>query len=212
MQTLCGFRPCPVLRMPYGALPSAALALVAHGTGSRRKRVRDAWSGPRQHWELPEWPAIAPRRGRARSGSLAPMNGPTLFDELGGEPALRAIVNRFVDRVFDDVMIGFFFRNANRDRVKAKEYEFAAQHLGAEVQYSGRPIAEAHARHPIMGGQFMRRLRILEDTLDEFDVPEHIRAHWVDHTLHLQPLVTRDSGGRCDPAAARERVKAGRSP
>jgi hemoglobin len=140
------------------------------------------------------------------------MSRPSLFDELGGEPALRAIVNRFVDRVFDDVMIGFFFRNASRDRIKAKEYEFAARHLGGAVEYTGRPIDEAHARHPIMGGQFMRRLKILEETLDEFDVPDHIHKHWVDHTLSLRSAVTRDSGGRCDPDAALERVKAGRSP
>jgi truncated hemoglobin YjbI len=134
------------------------------------------------------------------------MSERTLFEELGGEPVLRAIVDRFVDGQFDDVMIGFFFRNASRDRVKEKEYEFAARHLGADVHYTGRPIDEAHAGHPIMGGQFMRRLQILQDTLDSFGVPDVVREHWVEHTLRLRPLVTRDAGDRCDPEAARERV------
>lgn len=127
----------------------------------------------------------------------------TLFDELGGEPALRRIIDRFVDRVFDDVMIGFFFRNASRERLKAKEYEFAAQHLGAGVEYTGRALAAAHARHPIMGGQFMRRLQILKETLDEFAVPERVRQHWIDHTESLRPLITADEGGRCDPTRVR---------
>jgi truncated hemoglobin YjbI len=131
----------------------------------------------------------------------------TLFDELGGEPVLRRIVDQFVDRVFDDVMIGFFFRNASRERIKQKEYEFAARHLGADVEYTGRPIAEAHAAHPIMGGQFMRRLKILEDTLLEHGVPPRVREHWLRHTEKLRPLVTRDSGGRCDPEAALDRVQ-----
>jgi truncated hemoglobin YjbI len=130
----------------------------------------------------------------------------TLFDELGGEPALRRIIDRFVDREFDDVMIGFFFRKAKRERVKAKEYEFAARHLGASIAYTGRPIGEAHAAHPIMGGQFMRRLELLKLTLEELGVPEHIRQHWIEHTEKLRPLVTRDSGGRCDPEAALDRV------
>lgn len=134
------------------------------------------------------------------------MSEQSLFDQLGGEPVLRRIVDRFVDRMFDDVMIGFFFQNASRERVKAKEYEFAARHLGADLVYTGRPIAEAHAAHPIMGGQFMRRLKILDETLVEHGVPDHIREHWIRHTEKLRPLVTRDSGGRCDPDAAWQRV------
>jgi hemoglobin len=123
----------------------------------------------------------------------------TLFDELGGEPVLRRIIDRFVDRIFDDVMIGFFFRNASRDRIKAKEYEFAALHLGADVVYTGRPIRDAHASHPIMGGQFNRRLQILRETLEEMGAPAGVREHWLAHTEALRSQVTRNSGNDCDP-------------
>ena len=40
--------------------------------------------------------------------STDPM-GLSLFDSLGGESRLRAIIDTFVDRVFEDRMIGFFF-------------------------------------------------------------------------------------------------------
>jgi truncated hemoglobin YjbI len=139
------------------------------------------------------------------------MSEGSLFEELGGEPVLRAIVDRFIDRVFEDTMIGFFFRNASRERIKDKEYEFAAHHLGGGVEYSGRPIDEAHAKHAIMGGQFMRRLKILEETLDEFHVPERVRRHWLEHTLSLRPLVTQDAVDRCDPEAARIAAQAARA-
>lgn len=128
------------------------------------------------------------------------MSSTTLFDQLGGEPALRAIIDRFIDRVFDDMMIGFFFRNASRERVKAKEYEFAARHLGADVPYTGKSIRDAHASHPIMGGQFNRRLQILRETLEEMGVPENVRAHWLRHTEALRAQVTRDVGNACDPS------------
>jgi hemoglobin len=132
----------------------------------------------------------------------------SLFDDLGGEPVLRRIIDRFVDRVFDDVMIGFFFRNARRERIKQKEYEFAAQHLGASVEYTGRPIADAHRAHPIMGGQFARRLTILKETLEAEHVPEHVKEHWLAHTEAQRPLVTADRGRECDPDRARQRVEA----
>jgi hemoglobin len=131
----------------------------------------------------------------------------TLFDDLGGEPALRQIIDRFVDRVFDDVMIGFFFQNARRERIKQKEYEFAAQHLGADIEYTGRPIAETHRAHPIMGGQFARRLMILKETLEAAGAPEHVKVHWLAHTESLRPLVTADAGRECDPDRARLRIE-----
>lgn len=132
------------------------------------------------------------------------MSEPTLFEQMGGAPVLRKVIDRFVDRLFEDTMIGFFFKRANRERIKQKEYELAAQHLGANVAYTGRPLGEVHAAHPIMGGQFDRRLQILRDTLDEFDVPGNVRTHWVAYTLSLRSLITRDAAGQCNDPLARQ--------
>jgi len=125
------------------------------------------------------------------------MTEPSLYDELGGEPALRRIVDRFVDRMFDDMMIGYLFRSARRERVKEKEFEHAAEHLGAGVRYTGKPLDVAHRPHAIRGGQFMRRLRILETTLDELGAPARVKAHWLARTLEQRALVTPDEGGVC---------------
>jgi hemoglobin len=125
------------------------------------------------------------------------MSETSLYDELGGEPALRRIVDRFVDRMFDDMMIGYLFRAARRERVKDKEFEHAAAHLGAAIEYTGRPLDTAHAPHAIRGGQFMRRVRILETTLDELGAPERVKAHWLAKTLELRPLITADAGDVC---------------
>lgn len=128
------------------------------------------------------------------------MTEPTLYAELGGESVLRRVIERFVDRLFDDVMIGYLFRAADRARVKEKEFEHAAEHLGAPIAYTGRPVAAAHAPHRIRGGQFMRRVQILKETLAEFGVPATVAEHWISHTLALRPLVTSDEDGVCDPS------------
>lgn len=118
------------------------------------------------------------------------------FDELGGEPVLRPIVDRFVDRVFDDIMIGFFFAKADRKRIKEKEYELIAEELGAPVRYTGRPLDRAHRAHQIFDGQFSRRLTILRELLDELEVPASVRDRWLEHTLSLRHLVV---SGPCQP-------------
>ena len=135
--------------------------------------------------------------------------GQTLFDRLGGEPKLRAIIETFIDKVFDDRMIGFFFRNSSRERIKSMEYQLAASFLGAAIQYQGRPLDKVHAKHPIMGGQFARRRQILKETLELYQVPVEIKEAWLAHTDRLRPLITPDQGSDCAPDGARQRVKVG---
>lgn len=130
----------------------------------------------------------------------------TLFDKLGGESRLRAIIETFVDRVFADRMIGFFFRNADRSRIKELEYQLAARFLGADVEYRGRPLAKAHANHPIMGGHFARRRQILSETLDSYGVPAEIKVALLRHTDALRAQITPESGSGCDPNLVRDRV------
>ncbi len=134
--------------------------------------------------------------------------GPSDFEKLGGEARLREIIDLFVDRVTTDMMIGFFFAKVDRAELKRFEYEFAAAHLGAKTPYTGRPLEPAHARHPILGGQFNRRMKILERTLAELNVPADVADRWLAHNERLRPLITRDSSQECDPTRALEHVLA----
>jgi hemoglobin len=127
------------------------------------------------------------------------MSQPTLFDEMGGEMMLGMVVDRFIDRVFADAMIGFFFAGADRKRIKEKEYELAAVTLGAPIRYTGRPVAEAHRRHPIQIGHFARRLEILRQTLADFQVPPRVMQHWLQHNAQLQSVVVRGDDPACGP-------------
>lgn len=121
----------------------------------------------------------------------------TSFERIGGEPALRAIIDDFVDRIFEDVMIGFFFRRASKERIKAMEYQHAAEHLGAPVRYEGRPLREAHAAHRIFGGHFERRKKILSDVLRAHRVPDDVHEAWLAHVESLRAHVTKDEGSEC---------------
>jgi len=121
----------------------------------------------------------------------------TAYERIGGEERLRAIIADFVDRVFDDVMIGFHFRHADRARIEEMEFQHAAEHLGGPFTYEGRPLRKAHAPHRIMGGQFERRKKILSDVLVAHEVPEDIRARWIDHTESLRGEITAQAGSDC---------------
>ncbi len=126
----------------------------------------------------------------------------SLFDAIGSD-RLTSVIRSFYDAVFEDPMIGFFFAGKDKGRLIQKEFELIARHLGADVAYTGRPIDVAHAPHPILGGHFERRLRLLEEAMDRHGVPDEVRQAWIAHTRALRPLVTADQGTDCDPAALR---------
>jgi hemoglobin len=122
----------------------------------------------------------------------------SMYDRLGGEPRLRSIIDDFVERVCGDMMIGFFFRDIDRPRLKELEFQHAAEHLGGGVTYRGRPLGAAHAKHRIMGGQFARRKELLRKTLVDHGVAQDIVEAWLAHVETLRPLVTTDPGGSCN--------------
>jgi hemoglobin len=131
---------------------------------------------------------------------------PTLYDRLGPD-ALRAVVTDFYARVFADVMIGFLFTGKDRQHLIDREIEFTARFLGArDVRYTGRPMRQAHARSPILGGHFDRRLQILRNTLRDHAVDPDVATAWIDHQLALRPQITGDAGSECDHDVAAARL------
>lgn len=122
----------------------------------------------------------------------------TLYEQLGGETKLRAVIDDFVDRVFDDIMIGFFFANADKDRIKRFEFQHASALLGGPDAYAGRPLRQAHAAHPIRGGHFARRMQLLRQVLAAHGVPAEVQQRWIDHDLGLAGQITGDGVGECN--------------
>lgn len=128
----------------------------------------------------------------------------SFYEQLGGEAGLGPLIDRFVDRVFDDIMIGYLFQNVDRARVKRMEFAFAARHLGADAPYPGKGMQEAHAPHRILAGHFERRLKILEEVLEEVGAPVAVREHWLELNRSLRAQITTDAD--CEAGSALPRV------
>ena len=120
----------------------------------------------------------------------------TLFDRIG-EAKLRALITDFYARVFDDIMIGFLFAGKDRQHLIDREYELAARMLGADIEYTGRPMRTAHANSPIMGGHFERRMQLMRDVMRAHAVDADIQTTWLAHQEALRSQITRDRGSEC---------------
>jgi truncated hemoglobin YjbI len=106
---------------------------------------------------------------------------PSLLDSLG-EDRLGAVIADFYERVFGDLMIGFFFRGLDRRRLAELEVQLIRHVLGGPDTYQGRPLRTAHAGHRIMDGHFARRRQLLVETLADHRVPAAVQAAWLAHT------------------------------
>jgi len=132
----------------------------------------------------------------------------TLYEDAGGEEVIRQILTSFYDAVFKDIMIGFHFMKADKERLIRVETQMTCIALGAShIKYEGKPIRAAHAPHPILGGQFERRLQILREAMEKHQLPQHVRDAWIEHNQKLRPQVTADRGSDCNHPEPKRRLK-----
>jgi len=114
----------------------------------------------------------------------------TLYDLVGGDAKVRAILASLYDRLFEDRMVGFLFDGKDKERIVELQTAFTCSFLGGPQRYEGKPLPEAHASLPLLPGHFDRRHWLLEQVLREHDVPEAVRFAWlrIDEALRSSVL------------------------
>jgi hemoglobin len=106
------------------------------------------------------------------SGSGKMMADKSLYDRLGGKPAITAVVDDFVGRVAADSRINGKFANANIPRLKTMLVDQICQASGGPCTYSGRDMKAAHAGMGVTGEEFDALVGDLVATLNKFKVGE----------------------------------------
>ncbi len=116
-----------------------------------------------------------------------------LAREVGGEAVLSEIIHDLYERLFADMMIGFFFQPHDKSRLIQSQYDYLNAHLGDRGGvYEGPSIRRAHDLLPILPGHFDRRHQILVDVLQDHQVPAHVQEAWIEFDLSLRDLVVRE--------------------
>lgn len=109
----------------------------------------------------------------------------TLYERLGGEPAIAAVVQDFYRRVLADPLLVPFFRGVAPDRLARMQREFFAAALEGPIRYSGRPLNAVHGGLGIRPAHLARFLEHLMATLadralserDRYDVYSRIHRY-----------------------------------
>lgn len=105
---------------------------------------------------------------------MSQMNS-SLFQQLGGEPAVNAAVDIFYRKVLSDDRINRFFEGVDMDKQAAKQKAFLTMAFGGPHNYTGLDMRRGHAHLVERGLNDSHVDAVIENlasTLRELNVPE----------------------------------------
>ncbi len=104
----------------------------------------------------------------------------SLFEQLGGAPAVEVAVDRFYEKVLADPRINGFFEGVDMDRQRRHQVRFLTYAFGGSSTYNGRGMRAAHERlvreQQLNDGHFDAVVESLAATLAELGVAENLIA------------------------------------
>lgn len=143
---------------------------LEHGVihGKIKKSVRH--EGGHVHWIF---------QGRAEEAHAAPAGAAkSLFERLGGEPALTAVVGTFVDGLVADPtlnanpVIHARFAKADAALLKKQLVEFVGKATGGDLNYTGRDMVTIHKDMSIGEKDWAAMAAVFVKTLNQYKVPK----------------------------------------
>lgn len=110
-----------------------------------------------------------------------PMSTRSLYDRLGGEPAVTAVVDDFVNRAAADPKVNFTRKGTDKEwaatpenvaKLKMHLTQFVAMAAGGPQKYTGKAMKPLHAGMKITEAEFNAIAADLVASLDKFKVPQ----------------------------------------
>jgi len=112
------------------------------------------------------------RRAHSKELTVSTSAATSIYDSIGGEPALVAVVDDLYRRVTADPELAGFFAGTNMAKLKGRQVEFFAVALGGPQTYTGATMREAHRGRGIGQEHFNLVAGHLIAALNAADVPD----------------------------------------
>ena len=133
--------------------------------------------------------------------SFVPMAGAandtkSLYERLGGKPAIQAVASDLVDRILADQRVNKWFAHAassteNTNAYKANLADFLCRSTGGPCQYTGPDMMAAHKGRGITNDAFNAVASDLVATLDKFKVPVKEKTELLTLVSGLKPTIVQ---------------------
>lgn len=108
----------------------------------------------------------------ALSASPVAAQDKSLYERLGGQTAIQAVVDDFAGRVLADDRINKKFAKSDATRLKFELVQQICAATGGPCKYTGRDMKTAHKNMKVTDGEFNALVEDLVATLNKFNVPD----------------------------------------
>ena len=130
------------------------------------------------------------------AGALAVLAGAahaeqTLFEQIGGEPKLRATVDTLVEVMLADERINFTFANTDLAKFKGFLYDQICELTGGPCKYTGRDMKTAHEKINSTNGMFNALAEDLYIAFDKHGVPYRLQNKVMALLAPMQPDIVK---------------------
>jgi hemoglobin len=113
----------------------------------------------------------------------------SLYERLGGKPAITAVVDDFVGNVAGDSRINRRFADANIPRLRMMLVDQICQATGGPCTYTGKSMVEAHKNMGITDSEFSALVEDLVRSLDKFKVPAQEKGELLGALGGMKPQI-----------------------
>jgi hemoglobin len=121
---------------------------------------------------------------------------PSLYDRIGGEPAIMATVTLFYEKVLSDERTRRFFGNMDMDQQSRKLVALMAWAFGGPSEYRGRDLRTAHARLVTEEGLSDEHFNAVAEHLSGSLVDLEVEAELIAEVMTLVGSLRNDVLGR----------------
>lgn len=120
----------------------------------------------------------------------------SLYDRLGGQPAVDAVASGLVDRILADNRVNKWFAHASSTPANTKEYKtklasFICMAVGGPCKYTGLDMAAAHKNRGVTSEAFDAVAQDLSAQLDQLKVPAKEKAEVMTLVGGLKPTIVQ---------------------
>lgn len=99
------------------------------------------------------------------------MASQSLYDQLGGKPAIAKVIDSFIGHVAGDKRINGFFANANIPHLKMELVNQLCAGTGGPCQYTGQSMKAAHKGMGVKSADFNALVEDLQAAFADNNVP-----------------------------------------
>jgi len=126
------------------------------------------------------------------SAAIVPLPArPALWQQLGGDQVIRAVLTSFYQAVYADEALAPFFERVTIDRIIGKQFAFLKHHIQGAPVFLGEQPRNAHNWMVIHDTLFDHRQNLMRQAIRVHGIPDTLAAEWMQYEEQFRPEIVK---------------------